>query len=70
MPVRVPAPLRFVVDMPLYIEHIPTLSTPRRSATAAIGKVVAMRGKLEPAGSDNDFPLNMIRADKPHNPIS
>ena len=29
-----------------------------------------MRGKLEPAGSDNDFPLNMIRADKPHNPIS
>ena len=28
MPVRVPAPLPLVVDMPLYIEHIPTLSTP------------------------------------------
>ena len=69
MTARVPAPLRFVVDMPLYIEHIPTLSTPRRSATAAIGKVVAMRGKLERAGWDNDFPLNMIRATRPHNPI-
>ena len=29
-----------------------------------------MRGKLEPAGWDNDFPLDMVRAAKPHNPIS
>ena len=29
-----------------------------------------MRGKFERAGWGNDFPLDMIRATKPHNPIS
>ena len=31
---------------------------------------VAMRGKLKRAGWDNNFMLNMLRANKPHNPIS